>query len=126
MRMTTGRRRKKALRPRGGETIVEVAVSAVVFLLLMAVLQSAVTFSTAALDKNKRQRADHAEMMEALQTATAEPSTQMYKYTFYAYDATETIKGHEVFDITVSATTKKASFTDTQGLARTVTFSVFD
>lgn len=126
MRMKMCRRQKQALRPRGGETIVEVAVSTVVFLLLMAVLQSAVTFSTAALDKNKRQREDHAKMMEALQNASPEASSITNKYTFYAYDAAEQVKGSQVFDVTVSLSEKKAVFTDTQGLARTTTFCVFD
>lgn len=51
---------------KSGETIVEVLVSAVIFLLLMAVLQGAVMFSHSAQQKSGRLRENDAAMLQAL------------------------------------------------------------
>lgn len=57
----------KKSRANAGETLVEVVASIFIFLILMGILQGAITYSSNSLKKNKEIRSDNAKIMEALQ-----------------------------------------------------------
>lgn len=57
----------KKSRANAGETLVEVVASIFIFLILMEILQGAITYSSNSLKKNKEIRSDNAKIMEALQ-----------------------------------------------------------
>ena len=57
----------KKSRANVGETLVEVVASIFIFLILMGILQGAITYSSNSLKKNKEIRSDNAKIMEALQ-----------------------------------------------------------
>ena len=58
----------KKSRANAGETLVEVVASIFIFLILMGILQGAITYSSNSLKKNKEIRSDNAKIMEALQS----------------------------------------------------------
>ncbi len=108
-----------------GETIVEVMVSAVIFLILMAILQGAVMFSNAAQKKSQQIRQDTATICKELQTATA-AGDEENNYEFYAVSSTdETIFGNQVFTIPVKKQEKPVTYTGADGKSSEVTFYLF-
>ena len=62
----------KKSRANAGETLVEVVASIFIFLILMGILQGAITYSSNSLKKNKEIRSDNAKIMEALQNTEDE------------------------------------------------------
>ena len=63
----------KTLRSRSGDTLVEVMASIFIFLLMMGILQGAVSYSSASMRKNQEIRQENAEILKELSTAPAEP-----------------------------------------------------
>ena len=63
----------KTLRSRSGDTLVEVMASIFIFLLMMGILQGAVSYSNASMRKNQEIRQENAEILKELSTAPAEP-----------------------------------------------------
>lgn len=112
---------------KSGETIVEVLVSAVIFLLLMAVLQGAVMFSHSAQQKSGRLRENDAAMLQALQGAEITPNSEesSRNYQFYAYNADETKRGDVVIQMEANLGKKDVSYEDTEGNTQEAHFSVF-
>lgn len=107
-----------------GETIVEVMVSAVIFLILMAILQGAVMFSNAAQKKSQQIRQDTATICKELQSATAVDDEEN-SYSFYAVSTDETIVGDKVFTIPVKKQKKPVTYTGADGESSEVTFYMF-
>lgn len=56
----------KLLRSRSGDTLVEVMASIFIFLLMMGILQGAVSYSSAAMRKNQEIRQENAEILKKL------------------------------------------------------------
>jgi len=109
---------------RSGETIVEVTVSILIFLLLLAALQGAILFSNSALRKSRQIRRDTVRICEELQkAASVEGSRETYD--FYATSADGTIIGNHVFSIPAVKQQKKVSYTGENGEASEVTFYLF-
>lgn len=109
---------------RSGESIVEVSVSILVFLLLLAALQGAIRFSDSALKKSRQIRRDTVRICEGLQKA-ASVEVSRETYDFYATSADGTIVGNHVFSIPVAKQEKKAAYTGEDGEAAEVTFYLF-
>ena len=63
----------KTLRSRSGDTLVEVMASIFIFLLMMGILQGAVSYSNASMRKNQEIRQENAKILKELSTAPAEP-----------------------------------------------------
>ena len=109
---------------KSGETLVEVMVCAVLFLLMAAVMQGAVSFGTNALHKSARIRETNQEICRALRTAeTAEVKT--VGYTFRAVSQDGSTAGSEVFTIQVPLGSKTVSYEDEQGGSQTAVFYLY-
>lgn len=61
----------KTLRSRSGDTLVEVMASIFIFLLMMGILQGAVSYSSASMRKNQEIRQENAEILKELSTVQA-------------------------------------------------------
>lgn len=112
---------------RAGETIVEVLAGAVIFLLLMAILQGAVAFSGRAQRKSQNLREDFSAMSRKLEETptAANPEEGSAVYEFYAYDTDEKVQGNQVFAITAGLGQKDVSYEDSEGRTKTVRFYAF-
>lgn len=122
-RQETGRRRS-----RSGESIVEVVMSTVVFLLLMAVLSGAIAFCHSAMNKSEDLRRNNASLLKALESTpvTKSGDTAVYAFHAYAYQGDEIVEGEEsVFSVEIGLGEKKAVYTDTKGNSVTVSVSAF-
>ncbi|XCP86777.1 hypothetical protein ABXS75_08295 [Roseburia hominis] len=112
------------LRGRAGESIVEVMVSIVIFLLLVAVLNGAIMFSNSAQRKSQQIRKDTVKICEGLQSASAEGDGTA-DYAFYASSADGTVVGNQVFTIFAPKQKKKVVYVGAGGDESTVTFYLF-
>ena len=86
----------KKLRSRSGDTLVEVMASIFIFMLLMGILQGAVSYSSASMRKNQEIRQENAEILKELSTAGATPrdgEEQPVKLAFHAVNADFTQMG---------------------------------
>ena len=101
--------RRRRINNRSGETIVEVMVSVLIFLMLMAVLQGAIMFCNSAQKKSQQIRQDTAEICEKLQSATAEGNGSA-NFDFYATSADESVIGDNVFSISAPKQKKTVSY----------------
>lgn len=103
-----------------GETLVEVMVCAVLFLMLAAVMQGAISFSTNALHKSTEIRETNAEICRNLRAeSTADEGTA--NYTFQATSMDGSATGANVFTIEVPLGKKSVS----DGKGRTVDFYLY-
>lgn len=114
-----GRVKKKA-----GETLVEVMASIFLFLILLAILNGAISYCSNALVKNKEIRSENAKILEGLQKAQ-ETTGSSLKMDFVATNADMTVKGNQVFAVTVDLAKKKVNYTDSDKNDQSTSFSLF-
>lgn len=107
-----------------GETMVEVVASIFIFLILMGIMQGAISYSTASLEKNKEIRANTASVLSQL-TQTAVSDQKEQKISFYAVGSDGRI-GNKVFDVQTKLGKKKVVYTDTKGQQQETTFYLYD
>ncbi len=107
-----------------GETLVEVMVCAVLFLMMAAVMQGAVSFGTNALKKSAGIRRTNGEICRTLR-ATATTADGSVSYTFRAVSADGSTEGNAVFTVQVPLGIKKVSYRDELGNDRTTDFYVY-
>ena len=107
-----------------GETMVEVVASIFIFLILMGIMQGAISYSTASLEKNKEIRANTAAVLSQL-TQTAVSDQKEQKISFYAVGSDGRI-GNKVFDMQTKLGKKKVVYTDTKGQQQETTFYLYD
>ena len=101
----------KKLRSRDGDTLVEVMASIFIFLLMMGILQGAVSYSSASLKKNQQIRRDNAQILEELSAAPMEKNTAAESVTlpFYAASSDLSETGSTVmFRVPTGLYTKQA------------------
>ncbi len=115
----------KKTRNNAGETLVEVMASMVIFLLLVAVLQGAVMYSHAAMEKSRKIRADNEAICESLRTTQVQTSGSQENMQFQAVSADGSIKGNLVFQVPVMFGEKDVSYTDSEGRQKLVTFYLY-
>lgn len=72
----------KTLRSRSGDTLVEVMASIFIFLLMMGILQGAVSYSSASMRKNQEIRQENAEILKELSTARLRCGTTVSRLTW--------------------------------------------
>ncbi len=124
-RLTDGEnRKKKGVCNNAGETMVEVMVSAVIFLLFVAVLQSAVSFSSLAQAKSRQVRENMAGICRNLQ-GTAAQGAGSGVFAFSASSADESVIGNQVFTVDALKQTKDVSYAGADGTGKSVRFYVY-
>ena len=109
-----------------GESLVEVTVSAVIFLMMMAVLQGSIC--TNAQHKSEEIRQENAEICRNLQSASYIPGAENMTYLFKATTADGETPGAEaavLFRIAVELGTKEVTYLDADGTPKTTTFYLF-
>ena len=114
----------KKIKPKAGETLVEVVASIFIFLIMIGILQGAISYSSASMKKNKEIRKENAEILQNLQTAeTTVGNSQSLQ--FVAVNSGMTTKGNPVFRIEVSLCSKLVNYQDTEGYAQSTTFYLY-
>ncbi len=116
------------IRSGSGESLVEVTVSAVIFLMMMAVLQGSISFCTNAQHKSEEIREKNAEICRNLQSASYIPGAENMTYLFKATTADGETPGEDaaaLFRIAVELGTKEVTYQDADGTSKTATFYLF-
>ena len=108
---------------KSGETLVEIMVSAFLFLILMAVMQGAISFCTNARHKSEQIRAANAEICQNLHSGLTASANGSRSFNFQAVSADGTVEGAQVFSVNVELKKKEASNGDG---SKKVTFYLFD
>ena len=107
-----------------GETLVEVVASIFIFLILMAIIQGAISYSTASLEKNKQIRQDNQSILKSLQMTT-ESENMTKDIAFHAVGKNGQL-GENVFNVKMNLSKKKVSYKNTKGEDSEITFYLFD
>lgn len=116
----------KKTKANAGETLVEVMASIFIFLIMMGILQSAVSYSHAALLKNKEIRANNAAALSHLaETSPEDVSTESVSVSFVAATSDLQQFGSQVFTVKTKLQKKTVSYTDTDGQPQTITVYVY-
>lgn len=114
----------KKLRPKSGETLVEVLAATAIFLLMMGIMQGAVSFCTNAQHKSEAIRSRNAGICEALRTVSPSVGSTV-EYSFKAVSLDGSLESDTLFKVSAGLGTKDVSYQDESGADRTVTFYVF-
>lgn len=116
---------KNKLREKSGETLVEVLASMFIFLILFGILQGAISYSHASLEKNKEIRARNAQIIQSL--ASAEKTDgETVTLSFMATTSEMDQKGSVVFRVPLVLATRTALYTDANGQNQTMVFPMYD
>lgn len=115
----------KKNRNNAGETLVEVMASMVIFLLLVGILQGAILYSRAAMEKSRQIRTRNEEICENLRSAQTTVTGSNPSMTFQAVSADGSVKGNLVFQVPVGFGKKETSYTDSEGKKQLVTFYLY-
>ena len=114
-------RNHKKTRANAGETLVEVMVSVVIFLMMVGILQGAILYSRAALVKSRQMRADNETICEALRTEEKK-SNGSSSLRFQAVSADGKTLGNQVFQVNADKAKKEITYTGADGTEKTTTF----
>lgn len=108
-----------------GETLVEVVASIFIFLILMAVMQGAISYCTAALAKNNEIRQNTRAILEGLQGGTKETKATDTIH-FYAVGGNgQTVGNTNVFDVQTDFQENTVSYTDGNGSLQQYRISLY-
>lgn len=114
----------KKTKANSGETLVEVMASIFIFMIMIGVLQMAISYSNNALKKNKEIRADNAAVLESLQNAgegsISTENSQTLK--FNAANADMSVKGETVFSVDTDLQKQTLNYTDAEGTEKQYIF----
>lgn len=107
-----------------GETLVEVLAAAAVFLLMMGIMQGAISFCTNAQHKAEAMQDNHAKILEALRTTdiTADKEAE---YSFKAISSDGSSQSGTLFRVNVGLGQKEVTYQDEAGADQTVIFHLF-
>ena len=105
----------KKTRANAGETLVEVVASIFIFLILMGILQGAISYSSNALKENKKIRKDNAKVIEALQSADVTSVKEGENITFVAANTNMTVLGSQVFSTSTDLMKKVVDYQGSDG-----------
>lgn len=117
----------RKVKSNAGETLVESLVSLFIFLMMVAILQGAISFSTNAQHKSEQIRADNAKICQGLQgVAAAGTDTKTLEFKSAPADGSEPDpSASTLFKVEVGLREKTVTYTDEAGDSRTCTFYVF-
>ena len=109
-----------------GETLVEVVASIFIFLILMGILQGAITYSSNSLKKNEKKfEVTMQKIMEALQNTEVTSVEHNKSIDFNATNSDMSIKGNHVFSVATDLNKKIVTYTDSKGEEQTITFYLY-
>lgn len=109
---------------KSGETLVEVMVCALLFLMMAAVMQGAISFSTNAQHKSAQIRETNAKICRGLRTtATTEEGNEVYAFKATSMDGSA--EGNQVFTIKVPLGQKSVTYKDGQSNDQTAVFYIY-
>ena len=114
-------RKQKKTKANAGETLVEVMASVVIFLMMLGILQGAVMYSRAALEKSRQMRADNETICERLRE-TAKVLEGTSSLNFQAVSADGSMTGNQVFKVNATKAEKEISYTSADGTRKSTTF----
>lgn len=115
----------KKTRANAGETLVEVVASIFIFLILMGILQGAISYSSNALKENKKIRKDNAKVIEALQRADVTSVKEGENITFVAANTNMTVLGSQVFSTSTDLMKKVVDYQGSGGKGKQITFYLY-
>lgn len=115
----------KKTRANAGETLVEVVASIFIFLILMGILQGAISYSSNALKENKKIRKDNAKVIEALQSADVTSVKEGENITFVAANTNMTVLGSQVFSTSTDLMKKVVDYQGSDGKGKQITFYLY-
>jgi len=114
----------KKTRANAGETLVEVMASMFLFLIMMGILEGAISYSNASLVKNKEIRANNTAVLEKLAETPVE-DVETKNIIFRAANADLTVLGNQVFTVSTKLQKKEVKYKDTDQQDQTVTFNLY-
>ena len=117
----------KKTKANAGETLVEVVASIFIFLILMGILQGAITYSSNALKENKKIRSNNAKIIESLQSAQVESAgnNSSHQIAFRAANSDISVIGNQVFTVPTSLNKKVVTYTNSDEKEQTITFYLY-
>ena len=118
-------RKHKNTRANSGETLVEVTASIFIFLIMLGIIQGAISYSQASLAKNKEIRRENAKIIEGLQNAATQEE-MVKNMQFVATNSDLTVKGNLVFTINTSLVSKTVVYTDSKGETKSTSFYMYE
>lgn len=114
-------RRPGKTKANAGETLVEVMASVVIFLMMVGILQSAILYSRAALEKSRQMREDNEAICEQLRNRSKETGGTS-SLNFQAVSADGSITGNQVFSVDATKARKTVTYTAADGTKKSITF----
>lgn len=115
----------KKTRANAGETLVEVVASIFIFLILIGILQGAISYSSNALSENKKIRKENAKVIEALQSAGTTSVKNGENIAFRATNANMTVLGSQVFTTKTDLAKKVVNYQGSDGSGKQITFYLY-
>lgn len=115
----------KRTRTNAGETLVEVMVSVVIFLMMMGILQGAILYSRAALEKSRQMRAENEAICEALRKSGNLSDQGASKLTFQAVSADGKTTGNTVFKVEAQKKARTVTYEASDGTQKSTTFYLY-
>lgn len=117
---------KKKTKRNAGETLVEVIASIFLFLVMMGIMQGAISYSRASLEKNKQIRRENAEIIQNLQQSGTDTTTITTNIKFSAVNTDMTQIGSKiVFEVPVTLEKRSVPYIDADGSQQTTTFCLY-
>lgn len=117
--------RIKRIKAKSGETLIEVMASMFIFLLMIGVLQGAISYSNSALTKNKEIRANNAAILQELQSSEETVTGSQKTIRFRAADSGLTQIGNVVFSVDATLDSKQITYTDAEKQQQNTTFYLY-
>lgn len=117
--------RIKRIKAKSGETLIEVMASMFIFLLMIGVLQGAISYSNSALTKNKEIRANNAAILQELQSSEETVTGSQKTIRFRAADSDLTQIGNVVFSVDATLDSKQITYTDAEKRQQNTTFYLY-
>lgn len=110
--------------PKSGETLVEVVMSMVIFIIMLGMLTAAVNYSNASLTKNNEIRQQNNEILSQL-AQTDSRSEGKAQIRFIATNSAMDTKGNPVFVVPVTLASKTVTYKNNEADTRVVIFHLY-
>lgn len=110
--------------PKSGETLVEVVMSMVIFIIMLGMLTAAVNYSNASLTKNNEIRQQNNEILSQL-TQTDSSLEEKAQIQFIATNSAMDTKGNPVFVVPVTLASKTVTYKDNEANTHDVIFHLY-
>lgn len=115
----------KKTKANAGETLVEVLASMFLFMIMIGILQGAISYCNASLTKNKELRANNAVILQALQSQENVQEGANRKITFQATNSEFSALGSMVFSVDTRLDKKIISYQDEENQEQRITFCLY-